>query len=222
MDVAHRLSISSLTQVIRKPGFWLILALLVLITLPYYGETLEHPGFLTHITSNLGLTRHTFERILYLAPIVWAGFLFGWRGSFVTSLVALACMLPRAIFLSEYPKDALFESGAVFIFGNVLAVSFHWLHKEREQRVHLEVAQQELRTSEERYRELFENALDAIWLHDLEGNMIAANRSTEKLSGYSLDKLLKMNVKSFLSEESLNLAAKIRHKLLVVGKYVCF
>ena len=78
----------------------------------------------------------------------------------------------------------------------------------------LETAQQELKVSEERYRQLFENAHDAIWLHDLEGNFITVNKATEKLTGYSMEELCRMNVKSFLSEESLDLAHQIRKKLL--------
>jgi len=214
MAVAHYLSIGWRARVFRKPGFWFILLVLTLITLLHYGESLEPAACINQLTADLGLDRHAFERVLYLAPIVWAGFLLGWRGAFITSLAALACMLPRVIFISEYPKDALFESSAVFILGNVLAVSFHWLRKEREQRVHLEIAQQELGASEEKYRELFENALDAIWLHDLEGNIIAANRATEKLSGYTIEKLIKMNVRGFLYEESLDLAGQVRSKLL--------
>jgi len=194
MAVTHYLSIGWLTKIARKPGFWLILLAMVLITLPHYAEALEHPAFLTPLMSNLGLERHAFERVLYLAPMVWAGFLFGWRGAFITSLAALACMLPRALFISLYPADALFETSAVFIIGNVLAVSFHALRKEREYRTKLEVTYEELQTSEERYRELFENALDAIWLHDLEGNIIAANWAAERLTGYTIEKLTKMNV----------------------------
>ena len=212
--MAKYLSISWLIKVVCKPGFWLILILLVLISLPYYEEALEHPAFLTHLTANLGLTRHAFERVLYLAPIVWAGFLFGWRGAFVTSLVAIALMLPRAIFISLHPIDALFETGAVFIIGNVLAISFDSLRKERKYRTQLEMAHQELQASEQRFRELFENAHDAIWLHDLDGNFITANKAAEKLGGYSMEELCKMNVKSFLSDESLNLARQIRSKLL--------
>jgi len=214
MNLPHRWSIDWLLMIIRKPGFWFILALLVFITIPHYEEALEHPALLTYLTSNLDLSRHAFERILYLAPIVWAGFLFGWRGAFITSLVALACTLPRAISVSLYPADALFESGAVFIIGNVLAISFHALRKEREHRTQLEATQQELQASEERYRELFENAHDAIWLHDLEGNIIAANRAAEKLTGFKVKELTKQNVKGFLSDESLNLAHQIRNKLL--------
>src|SRR5215813_11513945 len=42
-----------------------------------------------------------------------------------------------------------------------------------------------LRESEERYRELFENAKDAIYVHDLEGTYLKANRAAEELSGYT-------------------------------------
>ena len=212
--MANYLSISSMKEVLRKPGFWLILLVLVLITLPHYHELLKLPPLFTPVMSNLGLTRHAFERVLYLAPIVWAGFMFGLRGAFITSLAALACMLPRAIFISLYPADAFFETSAVFIVGNVVAFSFASLRKEREYRTRLEVAQQELRTSEQRFRELFENAHDAIWLHDLDGNFITANKAAEKLSGYRVQELCAMNVRSFLSDESLNLARQIRSKLL--------
>ena len=211
---ANHSVIGQLLKTFKKPGFWLIVTLIALITLPHYAEALQHPAFLTSIVSNLGLSRHAFERIAYLAPIVWAGFMFGWKGSFIVSLVALGCMLPRAIFYSQYMTDAIFETIAVFIIGNVLAVSFNALRKEREQRSQLEVAHQELRVSEQRYRELFENALDAIWIHDLDGNIIAANRAGEKLSGYTVEELTKMNVRSFLSDESLELARQIRNKIM--------
>ena len=214
MGGAHQSRIGWLTKAIRKPGFWLILALLVLITLSHYEEALEHPTFLTHVMTNLGLTRHAFERILYLAPIVWAGFLFGSRGAFITSLAVLACMLPRAAFISLYAKDAFFEASAVFIIGNVLAISFNALRREREQRTQIEIAHQEVRASEERYRGLFENAHDAIWVHDLEGNILTANEATARLTGYEVERLVHMNVTDFLSEEGLELAREIRHRLL--------
>ncbi len=203
-----------IVKTLRKPGFWLILVVLALITLLHYEETLVVPAFVSQFSATLGLSRHAFERVLYLAPIVWAGFIFGWRGAFVTSLAALGCMLPRAILISDYRVDAFFETGAIFIVGNVLAISFASLRGEREYRTRLEAAQQELRTSEERYRQLFENAHDAIWIHDLDGNFVTVNRAAEKMTGYSAEELLKMNVKSFLSEESLELAHRTRSKLL--------
>jgi len=133
-----------LIRTLGKPGFWLILVLLVLITIPHYAEALKHPAFVIELISKLDLERHAFERILYLAPIVWAGFIFGWRSALVTSFLALALMVPRVIMFSLYPKDALFETAAVFIVGNVLALSFASLRREREYRTQLEEARQDL------------------------------------------------------------------------------
>jgi two-component system sensor histidine kinase DegS len=157
MAVAYNSLFNWLMRTIRKPSFWFILALLVLITLLHYGEVFKYPGFFLQMMSRLDLDRHAIERILYLAPVVWSGFLFGWRGAFVTSLVTLACMLPRAVFVSEYPKDALLESSAVFIIGNVFAISFHSLRREREHRIQLEIAQQEQQRVTEELRVMQQN-----------------------------------------------------------------
>ena len=69
--------------------------------------------------------------------------------------------------------------------------------------------------SERRYREIFENAHDAIWIHDSHGNIIAANKAAEELTGYSLKELLGINVRDFLGEEGLSLARQIRRKLFL-------
>jgi len=367
--------VGGLKKVILNPGFWLLLVVLVLITIPYYQENLGLPAFLTDLMANLGLERHAFERILYLAPIIWAGFLFGWVGAFVTSIVSLACMLPRAIAISLYPSDAIFETAAVFVVGNLVAFSFGALRKEREHRLQLSVlnrissvvsetldlnkilnssaenimdvmnvdavliflvdeernelilaanqglskmfvdnigslkvgeglngsvaltgmpafvedasadsrvtkmvvreenlkslliaplkstrgvmgticvamrshrqfrrdevrlltavgnqigvavenarlyekareSAEQLRASERKYRELFESANDAIWVHDMDGNITSANRAAAKLIGYEEEELASMNVRVFLDDDSLRLAREIRTKLL--------
>jgi len=69
--------------------------------------------------------------------------------------------------------------------------------------------------TEKNYRYLFENANDAIWVHDMEGNIVDANRACEKLTGYTREELIGMNITKFLvTEETLNLAREVRHKLL--------
>jgi len=214
MAIDLRLVSHRLLQLILRPGFWFTTVVLALITVPHYTVSLPYPAFLNQLIDAIGLARPTFERVLYLAPIVWAGFLFGWRGAFFTSLVALGCMLPRIFIFSDSLADSLFETGAVFIIGNFLALGVASLRREREYRRKLETAQYELKESEASYRYLFENAHDAIWLHDLEGNFITVNKATAKLTGYSNEELSRMNVKSFLSDESLELAHQIRKKLL--------
>ncbi|UCG10414.1 MAG: PAS domain S-box protein [Dehalococcoidia bacterium] len=154
--------------------------------------------------ADLGLDRHAFERILYLVPIVLAGFVFSWRGAFVTSLIALACLLPRAIFISPHPLDALLETGAVFTVGNAVSISFASLRREREYRVRLEVAQQEQRLFEEKYRELFESANDAIWIHNLAGNIVVANKACAALTGYSLKELSTIKSQNLFTKSCLD------------------
>lgn len=392
--MVRRLSLGPLVALLKRPGFWFIVVLIALITIPHYDAALTYPSFFTHIYEDLGLRRHAFERILYLAPIIWSGFLFGTRGIFITSLAALACMLPRALIISPTPTDALLETVAVFVLGNVVAFSFRALKAERDRRGELEVAEktlqeqlqvirqnekrlaalnqtaamlsqslelhdvldkaihnvvnvmevqialiylmnggkelvlaahegvsaefakanwrvrlgegvsgrvaqmgeavsvaevsddpsvsrlasdegarsllvvpmkskgevvgtlsvavrthrefvteevdlltaianqvgvaienarlyekerlamQKLAVSERNYRGLFENANDAIWVHDLEGHYVVANRASERVTGYSVEDLMQRNVKEFLSEESLALAKEVKRKLL--------
>lgn len=60
-----------------------------------------------------------------------------------------------------------------------------------------------LRESEERYRELFENARDAIYVHDLQGNYVSINRAAEKLSGYTRAEIIGHNFTEFISTEHI-------------------
>lgn len=201
-------------ELLRNPGLWLLAVLFVLITLPHYAEALGHPTFVNVIMDRLGLTRHAFERILYLAPIVWAGFMFSFRGAFIASLVALALMLPRALLETSARVDSLFETAAVFIIGNVLAITFDSLKHARERRIELEQAQTELQSSEQRYRSLFEDAHDAIWFQDMDGTIMACNAANAKLTGYGKDELIGKNVREFLSPDALETARLVRQNLL--------
>ena len=75
-------------------------------------------------------------------------------------------------------------------------------------------AEEALEESERSYRELFEVAPDAIWVHDLKGNILKVNKATEKLTGFSAEELAKGNVKILLSEEGLRLAKEVRRRLV--------
>lgn len=76
-----------------------------------------------------------------------------------------------------------------------------------------------LRESEERYRELFENAKDAIYVHDLDGNYIRINRAAEELSGYSREEIVGHNFTEFLPKEHIKLVRQsFCSKLARVGE----
>ncbi len=71
-----------------------------------------------------------------------------------------------------------------------------------------------LRLSEERYRNLFENANDIIYVHDLDGNYLSMNKAAENVFGYKRDEALKLNMSKIVAPEQLDLArAKLDEKL---------
>src|SRR5258706_5293992 len=71
-----------------------------------------------------------------------------------------------------------------------------------------------MRDSEERYRELFQNANDIIYTIDLAGNFTSLNQTGERLTGYTQAEALLMNIAEVVVPEHLdfvrqNLARKI-------------
>jgi len=71
---------------------------------------------------------------------------------------------------------------------------------------------EQLRVSEERYRDLFENATDAILVQDMEGRITAANKACVKLTGYRREELLGMKFTQLLAEESVPIAKGMEHR----------
>ncbi len=94
--------------------------------------------------------------------------------------------------------------------GNVIGIAVENARLYQEERLMAE----ELRISEKNYRDLFESAEDAIWVQNLNGEIIMANRACVKLTGYPREELIGMNVKEFLSGEALQRAREVRRRLL--------
>ena len=59
-----------------------------------------------------------------------------------------------------------------------------------------------MRESDNQYRDLFENANDLIYTHDLRGNFTSLNRAGERITGYSRDEALTMNIAQVVAPES--------------------
>jgi signal transduction histidine kinase len=82
------------------------------------------------------LGRHAVERIIFVLPVAGATFAFGQVGGIITLALAVLIMLPRAIFISPTPVDALIEIIAVGFVGYLVI----WMieTQEREKRLRQE------------------------------------------------------------------------------------
>ncbi|HVX66194.1 MAG TPA: PAS domain S-box protein [Bryobacteraceae bacterium] len=76
------------------------------------------------------------------------------------------------------------------------------LRAEIDERTRCEIT---LRASVHQYRELFDNAYDLIYEHDLEGRFLAINRAAQRITGYDQREALGMNIEQLLAPEDVEL-----------------
>jgi len=153
-------------------------------------------------------------RFLYIVLIVYTGWFIGARSGIAALIASGLAMLPQAVFLSSDPVDAVINSLAALGIGGLGIAIIQLRRVWRQQRQKLRGISVALRTSQESYEELFTNASDAIWVHDLAGKIVIANRACEKVSGYLPDELIGKRVAQLMSREALVTAREIRNKLM--------
>ncbi|MGI9069268.1 MAG: PAS domain S-box protein [Pyrinomonadaceae bacterium] len=84
------------------------------------------------------------------------------------------------------------------------------------------LVEDELKKSEERYRDLVENAHDLIYEHDLEGNYTSTNKAGEQITGYSLEESLKLSLKEIVAPEYLEKAQQMLSRKLAGEKVTAY
>ena len=157
---------------VRSPHFWIIAALMAVLTLVYYaGYTpLAHLGsFFTDAFP------HDLHRTLFLIPIIYAALTFRVRGALGASLVFLCVVLPRT-FYSPYTdplvRPLLFVLFTAFL-GVLTALLIDRVEKEEKTHAELNMAHQELSTYVQQLKESQEQLIQAEKLTSL-GQMAAS------------------------------------------------
>src|SRR5262249_20751022 len=74
-----------------------------------------------------------------------------------------------------------------------------------------------VRESEERYRDLIENANDVIYTHDLSGRLTSWNRAGERITGYSAADVQGMNIASLVAPDHIEQARRMIARKVVEG-----
>ena len=176
-------------RTLRNVHLWAIVLIFVGCCILHYAEQI---GLLATVSpsAHFGLTRHALERILFVGPVVYAAYVFGLRAGLIACAAALAAMLPRAIFISPVPADALVETFGMVVIGVLSTLGLWRLAKEREKGqvylVELESAHkvlqhyvQSARSSEKRLTIL--NAISAVLGESLEPERVL-RKATQMVS----------------------------------------
>jgi len=193
---------------LRNPHLWIIIILFVVLTISHFTQGVFP------LPTALGLSRYSFERLLYLLLMLYAGWTLGIIGSGVLWLSSSTAMLLRTFLISPNFRDALLESLSSLVIGALAITLMGAYHQNKRRRVSWERTIKDLESSRRTLNEVFANISDAIWVHDMSGNISFANKACETLTGRPVSELTNRNVRDFMTLEALTLARQIKDKLL--------
>jgi two-component system cell cycle sensor histidine kinase/response regulator CckA len=96
------------------------------------------------------------------------------------------------------------------------AIALHCIARDITEKRKLE---QELKESEAKYRDLFENAQDAMYVIDTKGNFLKMNQIGLQILGYAREEVIGSNISKFVTSESFKIV-KERQKKRLLGEIV--
>ena len=215
---------NQISRGIQSPHFWIIVALMAVLTFVYYAEhtpLVRFGGFLTTTYP------HDLHRALFLLPIIYAAVTFRIRGALSVSVLFLCVVLPRAVFYSPYsdPLARSVLSVLLMIFvGLLIAMLANRVEKEEQTRAELNIANQELTAYIQRLKENEEQLIHAEKLASL-GQMAAsiAHEMNNPLAGVLVyTKLLSKKIAgdTFQKAEALNHLSKMESELSRSSKII--
>jgi len=102
-------------------GLFVMPLLLIVCTLFYYFGELVSWAAWDALRSEFFYGIHDVHRLLFLVPIVYAGYTARVKGALIVTMIAFVIFLPRAFFISPYP-DPLLRMLLFIIFAGVIGV----------------------------------------------------------------------------------------------------
>lgn len=122
---------------------------------------------------------HDFHRLLFLAPIIFAGYVFGLRAAITMTILSTAVFIPRALFISQFP-DPL----ARMLLFSVIAGAVGWLSATaRGETLRRKTLEARLNHNEARVLEAFEAFSSGVVVVGHDYQVLYASPSVEGMLG---------------------------------------
>jgi len=216
MKIIKWLPENHVSRGVRSPHFWIIAALMAVLTLVYYAGYTPLAQFGSFFTDAFP---HDLHRTLFLIPIIYAALTFRVRGALGASFVFLCVVLPRT-FYSPYTdplvRPLLFVLFTAFL-GVLTAMLVDRVEKEEKAHAELNIAHQELSTYVQQLKESQDQLIQAEKLTSL-GQMAAsiAHEINNPLAGVLVyTRLLskKLTEDTARKEESLDYLSKMESEV---------
>jgi K+-sensing histidine kinase KdpD len=138
--------------------FCILIALFGLCTLFYYlGELVDIAGW-EALRLNFFYDVHDIHRLFFLAPIIYAGYVYRVKGALFVTIAAFIVFLPRALFISSFPEPVL-RSVLFAIVAGIIGALTGMVRNESERRSRLEAV---ARSERDRMFRMLENMEEGV------------------------------------------------------------
>jgi PAS domain-containing protein len=153
--------------------------LLIICTLFYYfGELIDWAAW-NSLRASFFYGIHDVHRLLFLAPIVYAGYTARVKGAVIVTLISFIIFLPRAFFVSPYP-DPLLRMILFTVFAGVIGILVGTIRNQTIKCQKMEISQAKERT---RLQNIIDGLADGVIITDKEYRIRFMNSSMVKEYG---------------------------------------
>ncbi len=118
-------------------SFYALFLMWAVFTLFYYFGELVELAHWEALRWQFFYSVHDVHRLLFLAPIIYAAYVFGVRATVIITIISLMTFLPRALFVSPFP-DPLARAVVFALIAGAIGCLTAIVRRESERRTHLE------------------------------------------------------------------------------------